>query len=137
MEEPHQGYEGSMENINSFLFISEMAQMIEDGNPNQFPHLIQESQPSPPVGLPQPAQPLKRKKKKEKPVSQACIICSHDHASCDDCMFLLSFWFCLYKIARPCKRCTAKGFPHLCKNAMKTKPAKKGRPARVCLQLEC
>jgi hypothetical protein len=78
-------------------------------------------QPSPPIQLPgqgPPApQPLKRKKKKDKPVSQACIICSHDHASCDD--------------ERPCKRCVSKGFPHLCKTPIKTRPTKKGRPARA------
>jgi len=60
---------------------------------------------------------LKRKKKKDKPASQACVICSHDHASCDD--------------ARPCKRCVSKGFPHLCKNPERSRSGKKGRPSRV------
>lgn len=33
-----------------------------------------------------PEKTVKRRRKKDKPVSHACIICSHDHASCDDSM---------------------------------------------------
>ena len=48
--------------------------------------IFQQQQYSPPPTLPheEETQVNKRKKKRDK-VAQACIICNHDHASCDSC----------------------------------------------------
>lgn len=61
----------------------------------------------------------RRTKKKDEEAAVACVLCRHDHASCDNC--------------RPCKRCTTKGVPHLCV----TEYRKRGRPSKkleeICL----
>lgn len=78
------------------------------------------------------------KKKRDKLAARACVLCNQAHTACDNgtiVIYIHSLFISINihsSLARPCRRCVAKGISHLCRDS---EPRKRGRPAKVLTEM--